>query len=758
MQVRLHGLLAALLALVLGYAGCTAAAQVFEVAAGGSTAYGAEGASLVIHGDKVQTTLGAGIVAGHFAAGGNATRPIPGGALTLGQQLLRMDVPTDVFDTTHVFYGTGAGIRLRKEPGAALDAFAGVSSQEGGTPLFSTTVLKDPAVYAQWVHPLSYRCTIVSTALLSTQRSALESIECGRHGSVVYAATVGVGGGAPYLAASVVITRTRLNVHAAYIYAGKTFQRGNDLIQPTPEPIRENIVADYKLTNRFNLTAMHQRFLVLPTLESGVLATFDSGQIQPVLVPTRTNLNTAGIQYHYLSWGSGATFIHSSSQVDGSVQGTGEYSGMNSAYTAFLRKNFAHWDLTETLLHSFGYAGSANTILVNGLGVNLNPHLRLTENINVTRNGTSLSHGGVFLTTYSSFEVDYQTFYVATDPGNPFQQAMTFDARVRLPRNFALHAGSNIGPTGLTQYTFELASSFARDAIIADSVSQGGLGVNTLRGRVVEPNGQPVEGAAVMVGTERLYSDADGIFFFREKHPHKYPFKVLPNEFVSPWTYVTRSAPVEVQTSPGTLMLVVVVARTDQPLVQAVVVKPAEDPAFGPYRPYHPAAKAAVASELATSAQAMRAPKRVVPVPVATEAASVATEFGPYRPYKPASSPLGVQGLRPETGGSAMKNFLRSRCLLWLTFALLTGAATASGQVIRTLPKGIARPQAGMTLAGAASVHREPGEHHIQSAGARRGQYRDKRHRVDHQSLRAQPGVERVTLRLLLLHHGTHKR
>ncbi len=646
MQVRLHGLFAALLALVLGYPGYTAAAQVFEVAAGGSTAYGAEGASIVIHGEKVQTTLGAGLVAGHFAAGGNATRPIPGGALTVGQQLLRMDVPTDVFDTTHIFYGTGAGIRLRREHGGSLDAFAGLSSQEGGTPLFNTTVLKDPAVYAQWVHPVSYGCTIVSTALLSTQRSALQSIECGTHRSVVYAATIGIGGGAPYLAASVVINQQRLNVHAAYIYAGKTFQRGNDLIQPTPEPIRENVVAEYKLTNRINLTAMHQRFLVLPALESGVVATFDSGQVQAVLVPTRTNLNTAGLQYHYLSWGSGMTFIHSSSQVDGSPQATGESSGMNSAYTAFLHKSFSHWDLTETLLHSFGYAGSANTILVNGLGVNVNAHLRVTENINVTRNGTSFSHGGAFLTTYSSFEVDYQTFYVATDPSNPFQQAMTFDARVRLPRNFALHAGSNIGPTGLTQYTFELASSFARDAIIADAVSQGGLGVNTLRGRVVDPNGQPVEGAAVMIGTERLYSDADGIFFFREKHPHKYAFKVLPDEFVSPWTYVTRSAPVEVQTSPGTLMLVVVVARTAQPLVQAVEVKPADDPAFGPYRPYRPAAKSGVATEPASLAQPVAATKPALPV--ATVAASVESDFGPYRPYQPASKV-------PVTGFSGQK-------------------------------------------------------------------------------------------------------
>ena len=112
--------------------GCEAAAQVFEVAAGASTAYGAEGASVVIHGQNTLTTFGAGLVGGHFAAGGSAIRPISGGSLTVGQQLFRMDVPTDVFDTTHVFFGTGAGIKMKREQGSSLEAFAGVSSQEGG--------------------------------------------------------------------------------------------------------------------------------------------------------------------------------------------------------------------------------------------------------------------------------------------------------------------------------------------------------------------------------------------------------------------------------------------------------------------------------------------------------------------------------------------------------------------------------------------------------------------------------------------------
>ena len=223
------------------------------------------------------------------------------------------------------------------------------------------------------------------------------------------------------------------------------------------------------------------------------------------------------------------------------------------------------------------------------------------------------------LTAYSSFEVDYQTYYVATDPSHPFQQAMTFDARVRLPRNLALHAGSNIGPTGLTQYTFELASSFAHDAILPETLNKGGLGINVLRGRVVDPSGQPVEGAAVMVGTERLYSDADGVFFFREKNPHKYPFKVLPEEFITPWNYTTRSAPVEVQTSPGTVMLTVVVARTDQPVVFSGIVKVKKAEEFGAFHPYKPLGKTA-------------------PIPANPVVAPVAeTEFGAYRPYQQAS-------------------------------------------------------------------------------------------------------------------------
>ncbi len=60
--------------------------QVFDVSAGASTLYGAKGASVAIHGVHSETSIGAGLINGHFGIGASSTAPVFGGFLTTGQQ------------------------------------------------------------------------------------------------------------------------------------------------------------------------------------------------------------------------------------------------------------------------------------------------------------------------------------------------------------------------------------------------------------------------------------------------------------------------------------------------------------------------------------------------------------------------------------------------------------------------------------------------------------------------------------------------
>jgi hypothetical protein len=524
-------------------------AQIFEVSAGASTSYGAEGGSLTIHGEQTESVFGGGFIQHRFAAGGSTTRIIPHGTETAGQQQFSMDLPTDVFNTSHMLFGVGAGEKLLLANGQKLNLFAGVLSQEGGTPLFQTATLAKPLLYGSWIRPIGKSCSSVTNLLFSSKSAALQSIQCHRSPALRYAATIGFGANAPYAAASFELKERRLNVKASYIYAGDTFQRVSTAGDWTPEPVRDNVSADYKVTSSLTVSGMHQHFL-------SPASTTSLSQTMAI----HSELDSAALQYQSHGVGVGITYLHSSSE-EPAQPSLDESNGSDQAGSINFRDTFGRFQWTETLMHTFRSSSAASSILVNGLSVAVNPHIRLTEHANVTSNGTTFSHGGALYTSVSSFELDYEFFYLATQPQHPFQQAMVFDAQVRLPRNLALHASSNIGSTGKPEYTIQLSTLFVRNTTSAQPAARNFLGLNTARGRVVDTAGSPVEGAALMIGSERIYTDSEGYFFFREKHPGSRPLRVLTDEFLAMGNYVTRTAPAQIKTHSGSsddLVMIVV--------------------------------------------------------------------------------------------------------------------------------------------------------------------------------------------------------
>lgn len=276
--------------------------------------------------------------------------------------------------------------------------------------------------------------------------------------------------------------------------------------------------------------------------------------------PTRSSLDTASLHFQHLSTGADASFLHSQVSQPGTSPLTASLGG-NSALTLNFHTLLGRISWNESLLRSFSRGQAGSSMLLNGIGLNLNSRLRLTESVNVTSSGPTFSHGGTFLTSYSSFEVDYQVFYLVTRPQQPFQQAMVFDAQVRLPKNLALHAASTVDSTGRTLYTVQLATVFDRDRRLPDLTSAGELGINTLQGKVIDASGNAVEGAVLLVGQQRLYTGADGAFFFRERRSRVHPFRVLTDEFSAMDTYVARSAPTQVKTSARPAPLTIVVER-----------------------------------------------------------------------------------------------------------------------------------------------------------------------------------------------------
>jgi len=545
---------AVLAAAALGLFHSNVSAQVFALSAGASTMYGAEGATLMIRGKGYESSIGAGLSNGHFAIGGTSVRQIKDGSLTAGQQGFSMELPTDVFQGGHIFFGAGLGLRRQRTDQDGLNLFAGYTSFEGGTPLFQTSSLGNLAAFGQWKKQLSTHCSSLATGLLSTKVIALESVQCARSRHLVYSFTAGVGAGAPYVAASVIWKKQNLDLRASYILAGSRFQRGNNFDQPTPEPIRENISADYRLTRNVSFTAMHQNYLTPATSNSGDLDLPDE--------PQRSSLDVAAVLFHRGRTGLTFTVLHAKTKQVFDPSEPSFYR-TNLALSAAFQHSFGRIEWTENFMDELSGQESGGAILINGISAEINSHLRLTESANVTAQGLTFSHGGSLVTTFSSVSVGYELLYLANRPYDAFQKSLIFDAQVAVRRNLWVHAGSSVGPTGKILYSFQLGTQFSRNGATSDRMSDGGMGNSILSGRVVDLEGIPVEGAAMLIGHQRVYSDSDGNFLFREKKSQVHPFTILLDEFLGSGRFASVRAPREIRTSSqrDSAILSIVVAR-----------------------------------------------------------------------------------------------------------------------------------------------------------------------------------------------------
>ncbi len=535
-------------------------AQVIGISGGASTAYASQGGTIVIHGQQTETSVGAGLLNGHFGIGGLTVRRIHGGTMSLGQQGFSLQVPTDLFDGGYIFFGNGLGVHRSFGKQQDLTGFVGTASQEGGSPLFRTADLGHVTAFGQWKQPLSNHCFSLATALLSTANALLESVQCSTRPWLTFAGTAGAGGGAPYAAGSAILKQRRFDLRASYIYAGPNFARGTESGQLTPEPIRENIAGEFRPTRRLSVSLLHENYL-LPAASGLTFSPSVQGQ--------QSSLDEGSLYWHGRLTGFSASLLGSSLRPQPILS-----SGSSLALSSNFYRSFGRIQWNETLLAAVRGSQGGNLTVINGCSVDVNSHLKVTESANVAATGTTFSHGGALLTSFSSFEVDYQLLYLPARPSQPFQQSMVFDAQTRLFRILSLHASSLVGPTGRTLYTFQLGTLFTRATPLSGTVAPTSLGENVLHGRVVDLAGAPVEGAALLIDSEHLYTDSSGYFFFRERRAAIHPLQVLTEEFLSSSDYSVVSAPATVRTATeqqGQLIRIVVARRSPDTLARQAV-------------------------------------------------------------------------------------------------------------------------------------------------------------------------------------------
>jgi hypothetical protein len=168
----------------------------------------------------------------------------------------------------------------------------------------------------------------------------------------------------------------------------------------------------------------------------------------------------------------------------------------------------------------------------------------LSQQISWNGDRPTILFGASLMTPIGDFAADYQIVHQPFTPFNPFRSALNLTARLQLGK-YSTSVGTYVQPDGSVDYsasgrTFLYMGSFGG---MQPQQLGGRMAQYVVRGTVKDENGNPVEGAAVEIGTDVVFTNSTGQFFHRLGRPGRSAVKVLTAEFLLPGQWEVVSAP-----------------------------------------------------------------------------------------------------------------------------------------------------------------------------------------------------------------------
>jgi hypothetical protein len=184
--------------------------------------------------------------------------------------------------------------------------------------------------------------------------------------------------------------------------------------------------------------------------------------------------------------------------------------------------------------------------------------------VNYSQGRANIQFGGSYVVNRFSVNVDYQTLYMPF-LANPFSQGISISLRARLFRSMQMNVQTFRSADGHLRFTtsgdtvltprFRAVASNGEDAFKHLRY--------IVRGRVQDQAGRSVEGAALRIGEQLVFTNANGEFFIRRKKAGTLALEVVLTEFSNPAQFHLLSAPplVKVCTENAAPDVVIVLAR-----------------------------------------------------------------------------------------------------------------------------------------------------------------------------------------------------
>jgi outer membrane protein OmpA-like peptidoglycan-associated protein len=364
------------------------------------------------------------------------------------------------------------------------------------------------------------------TAVVAERQTVVPGLEWQPSPDFTAALAGGIGSDRPYAASSAQWRHGPLGVRAAYAWNPDRFRR---VAVPSPyqtENDRENAVVTYDLTPAFSVGVARQNFVQ------------DSADSRPAV---RASGNSAFAGGRLSDWRVTAGIYDSRSQGIRNL----------SSYFA-LGRELSSWLDTELFILQSRPQGQpvATTPLAN-LRWHVGPHLGLMQQISYRDRRATVLFGASVITGIGEFGVDYQIVHQPFQPFKPFRSALNLTARLQLG-SYSTNFGTYMRPDGAMDYSASGSTFLYMGSSTGAQPLQlhTGIARYVARGTVRDESGAPVEGAALDLGGQVVFTNAEGVFFLRDSRPRRLPVTILLTEFLFPGRWELVHGPAAIDARP----------------------------------------------------------------------------------------------------------------------------------------------------------------------------------------------------------------
>jgi hypothetical protein len=517
-QLRLAPLGLVVLSL-LGVPTRVGAQTVVEVQGGGSSLNHGYGATANFWRSGVDGWIGLGYLNG-FRAGAFLRKSLGRDTLGVGNNALIMQLPTDVFTPGFNLLVQGVSFSGGNDHWSYM-AFGGASSNGLSAPTFQATSIEQPvgAFFAQRRVAPTVRLT--ATTLFSQRQTILPGIQWQPLPDLTTALVAGIGSGRPYAASSVLLRRGPLGVKASYGWNPSRFRRAPVATPNQTEVERENITITYDVGPYFSVGVGRQNYVQ------------DSADSK---LPVRATGNTA------FAGGVWENTRLTAGIYDSRSEGISNL----SSYMAVGRELTRWLDAELFVLQSRPEGRAVTTTPIANLRWRVTSRLGLTQQISWPDKRPTVLFGASLMTPIGDFAVDYQIVHQPFKPFDPFRSTLNLTARLQLGK-YSTSVGTYVQPDGSVDYsasgrTFLYMGSFGG---MQPQQLGGRMARYVVHGSVRDMDGNPVEGAAIEIGRDVVFTNSTGQFFHRLGRPGRSALKVLTEEFLLPGRWEVVSAPAE---------------------------------------------------------------------------------------------------------------------------------------------------------------------------------------------------------------------